>query len=206
MKKTLPILFAGCILFASLQIYAQAPAGGDASKLIRVKPPQATNISTPDYDVRVKGGGSQVTSPNSSWLIVESDFDTAPAWMDEVSFTYYVLLKAKKPEDVGPGGRQYNLFRGEVTYVDIPKGRGWKSNMFLPPTTCQRYGTIERVGVQVKVKGVIVAEESTPTARNRWWEEHPVKGQLLPRNQTPYVFVSPDANPLIRPVASPVNN
>ena len=107
---------------------------------------------------------------------------------------------------MGPTGRQYNLFRGEVTYVDIPKGRGWKSNMFLPPSTFRRYGDIEKVGMQVKLKGVIVSEESVPAAKNRWWEEHPVKGQLLPRNLTPYVNVNPDANPTIRPaVAAPAN-
>ena len=199
MKKMLQIAVAGMAFLAS--VTSQGQVAAEASKDIRIKPPKASPASTPEYDVRVKGGGSN-NSPNSFWLEVESEFDTAPEWMDEVSFTYYVLLKAKKASDVGPGGRQYNLFRGEVSYVDIPKGRGWKSNMFLPASTFKRYGDVEKAGVQVKVKGVIVAEESTPASRTRWWEEHPVKGALLPRNQTPFINVNPDANPTVRPAAA----
>ncbi|MFO1490859.1 MAG: hypothetical protein U1F87_08130 [Kiritimatiellia bacterium] len=202
MKNMLRFAIAGLTLLAAAAVQGQQPA--EASREIRVKPPKASPASTPEYDVRVKGGGSN-SSPNSNWLEVEAEFDTAPAWTDEVTFSYYVLLKAKSKEDVGPAGRQYNLFRGEVTYVDVPKGRGWKSNMFLPPSTFRRYGDVEKVGMQVKLKGVIVSEESVPAAKSRWWEEHPVKGQLLPRNLT-HVNVNPDANPTIRPaVAAPAN-
>jgi hypothetical protein len=132
MKKTLSCgLAVGLAVMLAVPGAAQRAAPVPASRDIGVREPKGESVSTPEYDVRVSGGGA-VRSASSSWLRVETEFTTQPLYMDEVTFTYYALLKAKKPEDVGPGGKQLNLFSGEVSYIDVPRGK-WKSNMFLPP-------------------------------------------------------------------------
>ncbi|MFO1520477.1 MAG: hypothetical protein U1G05_00200 [Kiritimatiellia bacterium] len=201
MKNMLRFAITGLTLLAAAAVQGQQPA--EASRDIRVKPPKASPASTPEYDVRVKGGGATVP-PNSNWLEVEAEFDTAPAWTDEVTFNYYVLLKAKTKEDVGPTGRQYNLFRGEVTYVDIPMGRGWKSNMFcpldLPPLRRHREGgDAGQAQGRDRLRGVGSRRQELLV------EEHPVKGAAAAAFD-PHVNVNPDANPTIRPaVAAPAN-
>ncbi len=140
-------------------------------------------IQTPEYDVNT-------TEPKSSrrnWAVITVAYETLPDWVDELEFRYYVVVQNKK-------SNQYTLFPLNVSYVEIPKGKH-TATVFLRPNTIARYGAIERAGVEVFFRGGLLARESFPASDQRWWESPNVarvEGVLLPRAQTPFVFVSPD--------------
>jgi hypothetical protein len=48
---------------------------------------------TPDY----RGQTRLPTQRMREWYKVEVVYDTDPEWVDEISFTYYVVVKAKQP-------------------------------------------------------------------------------------------------------------
>jgi len=169
---------------------------------IRLRGLKAESIRTPDYSPRVPGVST--SSPKKEWLQVGCEYDVAPDWIDEITFTYHVLLKARSAKDVGPAGKQFNLFRGQVTYVNVPKGNKLKSAIYLDPNTFFRYGAVERVAVQVSMMGQVIATESVPVDRDAWWERAaPMSHPLLPHTLTPFREVNPDEFGTVKPAVVP---
>lgn len=182
---------------------AQLPPGTGAD-VLRIRSVEAEALKTPVYDVRASGINN--TEAKREWLRIQSEFDTASEWMDEVTFTYYVLLKARRREDVAPATTPYNVFKGTVTYVNVPKGNKIQSAMFLDPWSFQRFGSVEKAAVQVSYRGSIIAEESSPADRERWWERAPAHSvPLINRGETPFREVNSDSYPTIKPAAIRAN-
>lgn len=175
---------------------APAPAAAPAaSQLLRIKSVKADATQSPEVDIRITG--SSTAQGKASWLRIRAEYETAELWSEEVTLTYYALLKAKRKEDVGPNGKQNNLFRGTVTYLNVPKGKHY-SDMFLHPDSFLRFAgadrsAVEKVAVQVSVGGQVVGEMSDPTDNKRWWEQlSPMPQTLLNHGQTPFGLANLD--------------
>lgn len=192
----LVVLLFGAIVMGVPSVQAQAPAGAaaPADRALSIKKVDAGKVKTPDY--QVKHVNSQARSLD--WYKIEVIYDTEPEWMDEISFTYYVVVKAKQS---APGRPPYMLFKGEVTYVNVAKGRH-KSDIYLHPSTLARFGDVERVATLVNVAGRLVAMDGLPSgsASTRWWEQLPPQdGYLLNRMQTPFAMINFDDYEAIKP-------
>lgn len=171
---------------------AQAPAAPQTPLAIRKI--TGGKVETPEYQLKK----SQFAARTRQWFQVIVDYDTAPEWMDEATFTYYVLVRSKKAE---PGKNPLTLFKGEVTYINIERGRH-KSDIYLHPSTVARFGDVERVAVVVNVGGRLVAMDGQPTgtAQQRWWEQlSPMDGYLLNRMQTPFAMINFDDFEAVKP-------
>ena len=71
--------------------------------------------------------GSGTRSRNArEWVEMTVQFDTDPEWLDEVTFTYYALLKSRATGD-------YTLLKGVVTYVDVARGRAHQGVAYIRP-------------------------------------------------------------------------
>ncbi|MFH0952975.1 MAG: Amuc_1102 family pilus-like protein [Verrucomicrobiota bacterium] len=164
----------------STDVFAQqAPEPG---RIVIIRKIEPLKVQTPQYQL-LKG---QFMARTRDWFQVNTTYKTAPDWIDELTFTYYVLVKGKE------AGAKYNLFRGEVTYANIQKG-DHKSDMYLHPSTMVRFGDVERVAVVISSQGRIVAMESLPALTTRWWEQlTPVDGYVLNRMQTPFAMINFD--------------
>lgn len=86
---------------------------------------------------------------------------------------------AKKPITAS----EYNLFKGEVTYKDIPATKVM-STMFLSPMRLRRYGELCSIRVEVSYQGRSIAEITKPKIKEAaWWTKEPT-GALLRRSET----------------------
>lgn len=170
-------------------------AGGAASltsDIIRIRKMTPSTERTPIY--RTTSPGNTSTRARDWWRVVV-EFETRPDWIDELEFTYYAYVKDQSNKNAEV------MFRGGVTYVNIPKGRHL-SDMFLHPGTLERMGRVEQVAVVVKHKGAVVAIDSTAQTPN-WWERFsPLDGVLLNRAQTPFAFIDFDLFNAIKPAAT----
>ena len=180
------VLFAAMGLAAGTALAQLAPAaapsaGADIIK-IRKGPLPVPGTKTPVFRTAT---ASQSSAKQPDWWRVMVEFETAPDWVDELEFTYYVYMK-----DQSNKGAEM-MFRGSVTYVNVAKGRHY-SDMFLHPSTLARLGRVEQVAVVVKARGAVVATESTDTKPNWWDGFSPVEGVLLNRSQTPFAHVDYD--------------
>lgn len=152
---------------------------------------------TPSYNVKVRGANK--SDGRKTWLTLHTLYDTAPRWIDEVTFTYYVVLKAKSPEDVGPGGEQMNMFSNSVTYQNVKRGTKHESSMFMDPDTFERFGEVQAMAVVITIDGEVVAKIKQPESDKDWWEGRPAHpSPLLRRDETPFRFIEMDYRPRIK--------
>lgn len=167
-----------------------APAGNQV-RIRKISP--NSKVPTPEYKLLT----GQVMSQARNWFQVIAEYETAPEWMDDLTFTYYIVTENKT------GASKFTLFRGEVTYVNIQKGKH-KSDMYLHPSTIARYGVVQRVGVVISSQGRVLAMESLPsTGSPRWWEQlTPQEGYVLNRMQTPFAMIYFDDYEAIKPITA----
>jgi hypothetical protein len=143
MKKF--ILSACALALMAFAASAQSPVGPGSVKLGKVQPEV---IKTPEYNVT---GGPQKRSKIGQWLEVEVEFETKPEDIDELTFKFTVLIEKK-------------LLDGEVTHINIPKGRDHYSVIYVSPRTLEKLtggrpltaGSIENVWVEVSKQGQIL--------------------------------------------------
>jgi hypothetical protein len=164
----------------------------EAPRPMSIKDISGGKVQTPEYQIKK----SQMTARSRDWFQIITSYESEPDWLDEAQFTYYVLVKNKKP---GSKEAPQSLFKGEVTYINVEKGRH-KSDMFLHPSTLSRYGDVQAIAVLVFVQGKLVGMESKPPSNQRWWEAlQPQDGFLLNRMQTPFAMLYFDDYEAVKP-------
>lgn len=193
MRKLWPVVCAAVVLVCFLVLtvqpsYSQAPAQGRSP--IAVRKVDGKKEATPIYAVKGPSTGTRA----KDWFRVFVEYDSDPEWVDELNFTFYVLVKGKTRE-----APPYSLFKGETSYIHIPKGSRHQADMFLHPNILTRFGDVERVAVEVRQGGRLLERSGKPNPTEAWWERlSPVDGVLLNRAQTPFVHVDIDDYEIIK--------
>ncbi len=162
----------------ALSLFALAATGlsRDDYAITKVQP---AVVQTPE----IQFTGTQHRSGRAEqWLEVEVQFQSNVDMTDELTFKYYILLAGK-------------CLTGEVTHVNVPRGRDLYSVMYVSPRTLARVleghsmnaQAIENAGVQILFKGQLVAEKSFKEAGGEWWQKmQQIPGLVLNKNQTPF--------------------
>jgi len=165
------------------------PAQGKSP--VTVKKIDGLNVETPVYSVK---GYSSAGSPKK-WFRVFAEYDSEPDWIDELNFTFYVLVKGKT-KDVPPA----SLFKGEVTQVHVAAGNRHFVDMFIHPNILERFGEVAQVAYELRVGGRLIARGGKPEPSQAWWNNFsPVDGILLDRSKTPFALVEIDEQEIVKP-------
>lgn len=203
MRKTVSTAIAAIALTLFATAPAQVPgapaAGPDPSTLINVRGVRFDSIFTPEFSFSLRGQSTQ-RDGRRQWLQVSSEFDTSPEWMDEVTLTFYVVLRAD-PRNFPEGAPPVNMFTGTVTYINVRRGRH-TATMFLDPNTFERFGTPQAVAVVYNIGGRQAGGDVQPrnTQESRWWTTQTPHGiPLLNRSETPFALVEIERNLTIQP-------
>ncbi|HMP89926.1 MAG TPA: hypothetical protein PJ991_06980 [Kiritimatiellia bacterium] len=190
-RLTPGICFALAVLFLiPIQTtFSQAPGAGRSP--ITVRKMDGSKASTPVFAVR---GSSAQSSRTKDWFRIYVEYDSEPDWIDELNFTFYVLVRGKT-RDAPP----MTLFKGEVSYIHIASGRRHQADMFIHPNIINRFGDVERVAVEIRQGGRLLERSGKPTPTEAWWERlSPVDGVLLDRSQTPFALIDIDDYEIIK--------
>lgn len=149
-----------------------APSPGSV-KIGKVSP---AVVRSPEYQL---AGGVNKRSKNGEWLEMEVDFETKPEMIDELTFKFTALVEK-------------TLITGEVTCVNITKGREHYVVMYLSPKAINRLtkgkplnaSSIENVWVEVGYQGMrLDAASFKPGAVPNLPQ---VTGLLLNKSETPF--------------------
>ena len=203
---------AALILFAeaaSAQAARPVPGAarpaGSAKATLRIKdmskPGKQSLVSSPDIDGKVKSPGHINRGQNWKWAMLEVKYETSPDWIDEVTFTFYVLCQDSKT-------KEYHFFQSAVSYLDIEKGDHIAAAM-LPPNAVKRYGEPAFYGVEITIDGEKVAMQSSVPGQQveGWWGASLDKlgdrvkrhsGYLKDRSQTPFGLTHVDEYEAVR--------
>ncbi len=170
--KTLSLSLAaglGLLLHAS----AQTMVAPGSVKLGKVQPAMQ---KTPEYNLT---SGPQKRSKPADWLEVEVEYETKAEEIDELTFTYTIMIARK-------------LVTGQVTHINIPKGQHF-SVMYMAPRTLEKLNggkaltgsSIENVWVTVERQGMKLAlpESFKPGAIPNLPQ---LTGLVLNKDETPF--------------------
>jgi len=133
-------------------------------------------------------------APGREWAEMQVVFDSEPDWIDELVLVYYALLHDKATGE-------FTFLKGQVTNVDVARGRNHLSSAYIRPNTLARYGDVVAVAVEVLSGGDVVAtqtEGKLPKAQPLpadWWKTTklvPKEGLVLAKPLTPFAYVSYD--------------
>ncbi len=193
-------IFSGLLLGILPSRAQNAPV--NPAEMIRIRSIEAETIASPKYSADVRGE-SLSRDGRLDWLMVKVIYDTAPKWTDEITFTFYVVLKGKA-EDLPRGANELNMFSETVTIVNVPQVRNGETSVFLDPYTLARYGEPTHVAVVVSINGQSAGQFANPplaaNAPAGWWDrETPNQTPLLTRDKTPYALIEIDKQNTIKP-------
>ncbi len=153
-------------------------------------------MKTPDYQFSLGPRKSEARSQD--WVQVEVTFGTEPEFTDEMTVKYYIAINKQ-------------LLTGEVTHINVPKGRELRSVMYVPPQTLLRLmggknmtGTsFDNIAVQILVKGQLVAQKSWKgNANDTWFQQvQQIPNLVLNKNETPFAPLYWDRYEMIKATA-----
>jgi hypothetical protein len=165
--------------FASLLLLTLASFGQRADYDIKKVSPAVINSP----EIQFTFGPQHPQGQAGQWLEVEVQFESRVDWTDELTVKYYILLDDQ-------------CLTGDVTHIDIPKGRDLYSVMYVSPRTIARILNgkqlssmdIQDVGVQLVIKGQVLATKSFKAQGDQqWWQSlQQISGEVLNKNQTPF--------------------
>ena len=155
---------------------------------------RAGEVKTPIYSANGQFGAAQ----REIWGHVQVEFATANPWIDQVSFKWYVLLYKRN----APAGKNYIMLSGEVTYIDVERDNKHLADMFILPSTIERYGDVHAFAVEVFAGGQRLDGLKEPekikglgAAQQKFWTSPSLKsldGRLMSRDKTPWKFIAID--------------
>jgi len=155
--------------------------------------------------------GAAIQWKAQQWVRIEVTFDAVADFTDELTFNYYVLYSDRPSPD--------RLFVGRVNHVNIAKGPGLHSAMFISPKTLQRIAQrsstktfvptnfpITQVTVTITKPGVtapIAIGSLKPGAQGEWWSTiKQEEGFLLNKSETPFASLHWDYYEALKPAGA----
>ena len=173
------------LAMAAPSAWAQAPNPVGRTK-ITIKPTRG-----PDY----KPSGYQSLNPKKlDWMQIDVRYETLPEWVDELTMTFYVLMKTNDPKE------PFALLKGKATFVHIYKGTH-VAMAYVAPQLIRRYGKVEGAAVEFEFQGRPVAADSTAgPAYKRWLEQlSPKENHVLQPADTPFGPLDWDSFEMLKP-------
>jgi hypothetical protein len=136
-------------------------------------------VTSPEFQVR---NTTDKRSEYLKWFEIEVAFEIdAIDLVDELTLKYEVLFNGK-------------LYPGEITHVNIPKGRPRYSVMYISPRNLDRMtggkplsaGMVENVWITISKQGQILAQKSLRDKGKAVPNLPQVQGFLSPKSETPF--------------------
>jgi hypothetical protein len=168
------LIYPLILSFLATIVHAQVPVGPGSIKLGKI---QVSAPTTPEFQL---SGGTTKRFETKKWLEFEISYDTVPdGTIDELTFKFTAQIERK-------------LLDGEVTYVNIAKGKDHWAVVYISPKSLDKLtggrpfspAALENAWVEVTNRGQVLARESL---KNTPMPNAPhTPGMIVPKNQTPF--------------------
>ncbi len=189
--KIFSTLLAAVSLFTT-PLFAQAPVPITA-KNVKIDKIMPSVITTPEFVIK---GTTDKRAEYLKWFEIEVEFEVEGVEMvDELTFKYLAEINGK-------------LLPGEITHVNIPKGRNHFSVMYISPRSLDRLtdgkqlnqGMIGNIWIEIEKQGQVLAKKSSqqkpPPNLQR------MNGLMVPKSETPFQVLWWDRYEAVKPGVS----
>jgi hypothetical protein len=171
--------FAFALAALTVSAVAQVPVVVTARN-VKIEKILPAVVGTPEFNI-------SNTPPKRStalkWLEIEAEFEVLGVEMiDELTFKFDVMINGK-------------LYPGEITHVNIPKGKDRFTVMYISPRNLDRItagkqlnaGMIENIWVTISKQGQALAMSSLKDRNAKAVPNLPqIQGLLTPKSETPF--------------------
>ncbi|MCX6980365.1 MAG: hypothetical protein NTV08_06390 [Verrucomicrobia bacterium] len=186
--------FAALSLAASVAAFGAPtiPAAAITSKNVKIEKIQPAVVPTPDFVL--KSAESKRSQPQK-WLEVEVEFAVEGVEIvDELTFKFDVLLNGK-------------LCPGEITHINIPKGRDRYTIMYVSPRNLERISDghpltpamIQNAWVTILRQGQVLAVSAMKDKTKPVPNMPLTPGMLSPKADTPFAPLWSDRYEAVKP-------
>jgi len=186
--------FAALSLAASVAVFGAPtiPAAAITSKNVKIEKIQPAVVPTPDFVL--KSAESKRSQPQK-WLEVEVEFAVEGVEIvDELTFKFDVLLNGK-------------LCPGEITHINIPKGRDRYTIMYVSPRNLERISDghpltpamIQNAWVTILRQGQVLAVSAMKDKTKPVPNMPLTSGMLSPKADTPFAPLWSDRYEAVKP-------
>jgi len=186
--------FAALSLAASVAVFGAPtiPAAAITSKNVKIEKIQPAVVPTPDFVL--KSAESKRSQPQK-WLEVEVEFAVEGVEIvDELTFKFDVLLNGK-------------LCPGEITHINIPKGRDRYTIMYVSPRNLERISDghpltpamIQNAWVTILRQGQVLAVSAMKDKTKPVPNMPLTPGMLSPKADTPFAPLWSDRYEAVKP-------
>ena len=140
---------------------------------------RAATLSAPS----VAGGtviGQTWNGKPRNWIVLESKYSTSDKCIDQLTFTWHVLLETKSATSKDKEGQAkmapYSYFTQTVTYVNIPRGNH-AASVCLHPSYLEQYGEPKAVGLVIvdssgkEITGDSSSEVKGIESHSKFWDD-----------------------------------
>lgn len=153
-------------------------------------------VRTPEFDGKVRAPNRN--PGNRRWAQFEVTYMTTDEWIDELTFSFYVMTQDHKT-------KAFHFFQTTVTYLDIAKGEHGAA-VLLPPAAVARYGEPISFGVEISANGQKLGMDTVGKGGPGWWTKLDApglkvtnhSGYLQDRSKTPFGLTYIDAYEVVR--------
>lgn len=137
---------------------------------------------------------TSLNPPKTEWFQIDCIYETQPEWTDELSITFYVLMKTADPKE------PFVLLKSEETYINIYKGVH-RARAYVHPSLLRRYGRAEAHAVEFRFQGRLVAGDASDPGRMRQAIEQlsPKDGYVSLPKDTPFAHLDFEAFEMVKP-------
>ncbi len=149
--------------------------------------------NAPSYGASASSLGGNGSWSSDQWLIIDVDFGSDLEWADDIQLKFFVLI--------GERASDAKLLTGQLSLLNVEKGSRHFAAMFVHPSTLKRYGRgkVKAVAVQLFHQNRLMAQESDPKTKQRWWEQYsPSPGFLLTPAESPWSVLGHERYEAIR--------
>lgn len=186
--------FAALSLAASVAAFGAPtiPAAPITSKNVKIEKIQPAVVPTPDFVL--KSAESKRSQPQK-WLEIEVEFAVEGVEIvDELTFKFDVLLNGK-------------LCPGEITHINIPKGRDRYTIMYVSPRNLERISDghpltpamIQNAWVTILRQGQVLAVSAMKDKTKPVPNMPLTPGMLSPKADTPFAPLWSDRYEAVKP-------
>ena len=189
-------------LHAIVLLACALPCFAQQANDIVIKKVEVDFPPTPEFATNIPA----LRAPVQKWVKMETVFDSAADFTDELAFTYYVLF--------GEPGRERVLV-GNVTNVSIVKGRDLHTVMYISPKSIQKLLGRKPVSSNVPILQVSVVaskpgtalpisvQHYKPGAQGEWWTNgKQEEGYIVNKSETPFAPLFWDYYEAIKPASA----
>lgn len=131
--------------------------------------------------------GQCYTGKPRKWIVLESKYSTNARCVEQLTFTWHVLLETKSATNKDKEGQAklapYSYFTQTVTYSNIPRG-SHAASVCLHPSYLERFGEPKAVGLVVSTQEGEVAGDSFSeikgiAAHTKFWDDQKIMGAQM---------------------------